>query len=78
MISKWLGIPKPSLNPLQEAKAATERIANYSSNGEVESQHATGLSFEQNADRQRIERGIKNDIDQLYANSGIDPVVDEL
>jgi capsid protein len=78
MVAKWLGIPKPSLNPLQEAKAASERISNYTSNRELESQMATGLSFEQNADRQTVEQTTIYDIDQLFAASDIDPAVDEL
>jgi hypothetical protein len=44
-----------SLNPLQEAKASTERINNVTSNGETESQKYTGLSFETNADRREQE-----------------------
>jgi capsid protein len=58
MVAHWLGIPKPSLNPLQEAKAATERIANVSSNRDRESQNASGNSFEHNANRQAIENDI--------------------
>lgn len=55
MVAMWLGIPKPSLNPLQEAKASTERINNLTSNRERESQLASGVSFEHNANRQSVE-----------------------
>jgi capsid protein len=56
LLTKWLGLPLPSLNPLQEAKASTERIANFTSNREIESQMTTGMSFDDNADRQEGER----------------------
>jgi capsid protein len=54
--TKWLGIPLPSLNPLQEAKASTERIKNYTSTIENEAQRNAGMSFDDNADRQERER----------------------
>lgn len=43
--------PKPSLNPLAEAKAATEKTNGGFSNREYESQQLTGTSAEENADR---------------------------
>ena len=43
--------PKPSLNPLQEAKAATEKLSIGVSNRELESQQLTGTSAEENAER---------------------------
>jgi len=78
LMSRWIGITKPSLNPYQEAKASSERIANKSSNRETESQITSGTSFEVNADRQLREARQIIEIDQLYALSEIDPVADEL
>lgn len=43
--------PKPSLNPLQEAKAGAERIKYLASNMELEAQQQTGTSAEDNADK---------------------------
>lgn len=57
--------PKPSLNPLQEAKAAVVKTENGFSNRELESQQITGTSAEENAERLSYEnRNLKeaNDI----------------
>lgn len=57
--------PKPSLNPLQEAKAAVVKTNNGFSNRELESQQITGTSAEENAERLSYEnKGLKeaNDI----------------
>lgn len=43
--------PKPSLNPLQEARGATQRVDAGFSNRELESQQLTGTSAEENAER---------------------------
>lgn len=43
--------PKPSLNPLQEAKAASQKVAGGFSNRELESQQLTGTSAEENTER---------------------------
>jgi hypothetical protein len=42
---------KPSLNPLQEAKAAEVNILGGLSNRELESNKITGTSFDENIDR---------------------------
>lgn len=47
--------PKPSMNPLQEAKAATEKLKNATSNGEYEAQQLTGTSYEENVERRKSE-----------------------
>jgi capsid protein len=49
--SQWYGLPIPSLNPLNEAKAAIDRVDNGFSNREYESQKMTGTTFENNIDR---------------------------
>jgi len=43
--------PKPSLNPLQEARASTIKVDQGFSNRELESQQLTGTSAEENAER---------------------------
>jgi len=53
--SSWIGLPMPSLNPLQETKAATARIDAGLSNRELESERLTGTSFADNVDRLGIE-----------------------
>ena len=49
--SNWIGLPMPSLNPLQETKAALERISGGLSNRELESSHLTATTFADNIDR---------------------------
>ena len=46
---------KPSLNPLQEAKAGEIRVGMAASTGEYEAQQQTGTSFDENIDRIIIE-----------------------
>ena len=53
--TKWMGPPKPSLNPLQEEKAATERVVNWRSSNERETQLNSGTSFDVVADRKEYE-----------------------
>lgn len=72
LAAKWRGVPMPSLNPYQEAKAASERIRNYSSTHENEAQKATGTSFESNIERQLHEmRWIRN-IKGVYDSAGVE------
>jgi capsid protein len=47
--------PKPSLNPLNEAKAGKVRVDESFSNREYESQQITGTSSEENAERLKFE-----------------------
>lgn len=47
--------PKPSLNPLAEAKAGKERLGYFATNGELEAQQQTGTSFEENVERGKQE-----------------------
>lgn len=47
--------PKPSLNPLNEAKAGKVRVDEAFSNREYESQQITGTSSEENAERLKFE-----------------------
>jgi hypothetical protein len=53
---------KPSLNPLQEAKAADLNISNLLTNGELEAQKMNGTSFEENAERAMIEQQLKKKV----------------
>ena len=65
---------KPSLNPLQEAKAADLNIANLLSNGELEAQKMNGTSFEENAERGILEKKLK---DKVNPPEIIEPVKKE-
>lgn len=47
--------PKPSLNPLNEAKAGKMRVEELFSNRELEAQQITGTSAEENAERVTVE-----------------------
>ena len=47
--------PKPSLNPLNEAKGAKLRVDELLSNRELEAQQITGTSAEENAERLTVE-----------------------
>jgi len=49
--SNWIGLPMPSLNPLQETKAALERVSGGLSNRELESGRMTATTFADNIDR---------------------------
>ena len=51
----WTRIPIPALNPLQEAKASTELLAQGLSHREHEAQRRTGTSFADNVSRLKIE-----------------------
>ena len=56
----WSGVniitpPKPSMNPKQEAEGARLRLGAGLSNGELESQNLTGTSFDENAERRKME-----------------------
>lgn len=72
LAARWRGVPMPSLNPYQEAKAASERIRNFSSTYENEAQKATGTSFEQNFERQLHEMQRINDLKKIYDKAGIE------
>lgn len=72
LAAKWRGVPMPSLNPYQEAKAATERIRNYSSTHENEAQKATGTSFEANIERQLHEMRWMKNVKKIYDDAGIE------
>lgn len=71
--ARWYGIPKPSLNPLQEEKAATERVKNWRSSVEREAQLSTGVSFDIVADRREHEIGRIYDIESLYVQAEVTP-----
>jgi capsid protein len=58
----WSGPPKPSLNPLQEEKAASERVNNTRSSNEREIQLSSGMSFDIVADRREYEVERERDI----------------
>ncbi|MCK5640767.1 MAG: hypothetical protein KAJ19_08215, partial [Gammaproteobacteria bacterium] len=65
--------PKPSLNPLQEARAAEIKVGGGFSNRELESQQLTGTSAEENAERLEQENGrLKNANEVLEESEGID------
>ncbi len=51
----WNGLPIPSLNPLQEAKASTELIKEGLTNREHEAQKRTGTTYSQNVTRLKSE-----------------------
>jgi len=70
--AKWRGVPMPSLNPYQEAKAASERIRNYSSSYENEAQKATGTSFEDNIERQIHEMRHLKALKSVYESAGVE------
>ena len=61
---------KPSLNPLQEAKAATENTINGRTNGELEANKITGTSFDDNIDRLSYEN---KKLKEIYS-----PVIEEI
>lgn len=68
----WRGTPMPRLNPLQEEKATTERIKNFTSTRESESQKSTGTSFENNMERQLYEMRHMKALKQLYDENGLE------
>lgn len=72
LMAAWRGTPMPRLNPLQEEKAATERIRNFTSSREAESQKATGTSFENNMERQLYEMRYLEDLKRLYDDAGLE------
>lgn len=49
--SRWIGIPKPSIDPVKEAKAANQRIIDGLTTRETESRQHNGSSFEENVTR---------------------------
>ena len=51
----WVGINKPSIDPLKEAKAATERIAQGLTTRERESKAYNGSEFTENIERLKLE-----------------------
>jgi capsid protein len=53
--AQWNGLPIPSLNPLQEAKASESLVLNGFSNREHESQRRSGTNFENNIERLKRE-----------------------
>lgn len=71
LMTKWYGTPKPSLNPYQEEKAASERVNNWRSSNEREAQLSTGTSFDVIADRRESELKRISDIETMLAESGI-------
>lgn len=65
---------KPSLNPLQEAKAGELRISMGASNAEYEAQQQTGTSFDENVDRIKEEqKRLRDAMPEI-----IEPVTEEL
>lgn len=55
LLAKWSGPPKPALNPYQEEKAATERVNNWRSSVDRETQMNAGIPFDTVADRKEYE-----------------------
>jgi len=51
----WVGINKPSIDPLKEAKAATERIGQGLTTRERESKAYNGSEFTENIERLKVE-----------------------
>ena len=51
----WVGINKPSIDPLKEAKAATERIGQCLTTRERESKAYNGSEFTENIERLKVE-----------------------
>lgn len=51
----WIGISKPSIDPLKEAKAATARIKNGLTTREREAKIYNGSEFSENAERLKVE-----------------------
>ncbi|KKM00014.1 hypothetical protein LCGC14_1808710, partial [marine sediment metagenome] len=51
----WVGINKPSIDPLKEAKAATERINQCLTTRERESKAYNGSEFTENIERLKVE-----------------------
>lgn len=62
--SQWIGISKPSIDPVKEAKAATERISQGTTTRERESQEYNGTSFDENVER------LKNENKELAEANG--------
>lgn len=52
---EWVGINKPSIDPLKEAKAATERIGQGLTTREREAKAYNGSEFTENIERLRVE-----------------------
>ncbi len=70
----WSGMniitpPKPSMNPKQEADGALLRIGGALSNRELEAQQLTGTSFEENADRLKMENERLIEVNQSIIES---------
>jgi hypothetical protein len=66
---------KPSLNPLQEAKANDLNMTNFLINGEVAAQQTSDTSFEENAERGVLEKKLK---DKVNPPEIIQPVKKEI
>ena len=69
--SEWIGPGKGHIQPLQEAKASTERIGNGTSNISKESQERDGSDFDRNH-KQRVKEVTKR-VDAGLEEAVIDP-----
>lgn len=67
--TKWSGPPKPSLNPLQEEKAVTERVNNDRSYIDREAQLNSGISFDAIANRREYERERLSKMEQILVDN---------
>ena len=53
--SEWIGISQPSIDPLKESKAATERIAQGTTTREREAQLYNGSDYHTNVEKLKTE-----------------------
>lgn len=67
--SQWVGISKPSIDPVKEAKASSERISQGTTTREREAQEYNGTSFDDNIERLKIENRELAEAEQYLTQS---------
>jgi len=73
--SDWIGVGKGSIDELKEAQAATERIANGTSNIQIESREQKGRDYFREVHSQRVLETTKRKEDGLEGGGGKNGIV---